>query len=325
MNQKVQCELCPRDCIIAPGQSGDCRVRVNIDGVLRTVVYGYPCSINIDPVEKKPLFHFLPGTPILSLATIGCNLHCLNCQNWEISQANPEESTASLVPPEQLVAFAQQYKCPSIAYTYTDPIAYYEYAYDTSRLARQAGLRNVLVTAAYCNPKPWKHLLEVTDAARVDLKGMSDDFYRKFCSGTVGPVQQCLIDAVAMGVHVEVINLIIPTLNDKPDDIRQLARWVRTNLGSDIPLHFSRFFPQYKMQHLPPTPLETLDVARQIALEEGLYYVYIGNIRSREGENTYCPGCHKMLIERQGYVVMTNNLKDGCCPDCGKKIYGVWK
>jgi pyruvate formate lyase activating enzyme len=271
------------------------------------------------------LFHFLPGTQILSLATVGCNLHCLNCQNWEISQANPEDSTASLVPPEGAVALAKQHKSPSIACTYTDPIAYYEYAYDTSRLGKQAGLRNVLVTAGYCNPKPWKHLLEVTDAARVDLKGMSDDFYRKFCSGTVGPVQQCLIDAVAMGVHVEVINLIIPTLNDKPEDIRKLARWVKSNLGSDIPLHFSGFYPQYKMQHLPPTPLDTLDLARQIALEEGLYYVYIGNIRSRQGENTYCPGCKKLLIERQGYVVMTNNLKEGCCPDCGKKIYGVWK
>ena len=325
MNQKVQCELCPRECIIAPGQSGDCRVRVNIDGVLRSVVYGYPCSINIDPVEKKPLFHFLPGTPILSLATIGCNLHCLNCQNWEISQANPEESTASLVPPEQFVAYARAYKSPSIAYTYTDPIAYYEYAYDTSRLARQAGVRNVLVTAAYCNPKPWKHLLEVTDAARVDLKGMSDDFYRKFCSGTVGPVQQCLIDAVAMGVHVEVINLIIPTLNDKPDDIRRLTRWVRTNLGSDIPLHFSRFFPQYKMQHLPPTSLQTLETAREIAVGEGLEYVYVGNVSSKEGENTYCPGCKALLVERVLYTVRQNRISSGCCPDCGRKIYGVWK
>jgi pyruvate formate lyase activating enzyme len=252
-------------------------------------------------------------------------LHCLNCQNWEISQARPEDSTASLVPPEQVVSIAKRYKCPSIAYTYTDPIAYYEYACDTSRLGRQAGLRNVLVTAGYCNPTPWRHLLEVTDAARVDLKGMSDDFYRKFCSGTAAPVQQCLIDAVAGEVHVEVINLIIPTLNDKPGEIRQLARWVKTNLGGDIPLHFSRFYPQYKMQHLPRTPLETLDTARQIALEEGLYYVYIGNIRSREGENTYCPGCHKLLIERQEYTVLQNVLKDGCCPDCGKKIYGVWK
>ncbi|MCJ7729759.1 MAG: AmmeMemoRadiSam system radical SAM enzyme [Sedimentisphaerales bacterium] len=325
MNQKVQCELCPKACIIGPGQSGDCRVRINIDGALRSVVYGYPCSINIDPIEKKPLFHFLPSSNILSIATVGCNLHCLNCQNWEISQANPEESTAASCPPERVVALARQNNCPSIAYTYTEPIAYYEYAYDTSRLGRQAGLRNVLVTAAYCNSQPWRRLLEVTDAARVDLKGMSDDFYRKFCSGTVGPVQQCLIDAVAMGMHVEVINLIIPTLNDKPDEIRRLARWVRTNLGSDIPLHFSRFFPQYKMQHLPPTPLATLDTARQIALEEGLYYVYIGNIRSPQGENTYCPGCHKLLIERQGYVVLQNVLKGGCCPDCGKKIYGVWK
>jgi len=325
MNQNVQCELCPKVCLIGPGQSGQCRVRVNIDGVLRTVVYGYPCSINIDPIEKKPLFHFLPSTPILSLATVGCNLHCLNCQNWEISQANPEDSTASLIPPERVVALARQHKSPSIAYTYTDPIAYYEYAYDTSRLARQAGLRNVLVTAGYCNQQPWKRLMEVTDAARVDLKGMSDDFYRKFCSGTVGPVQQCLIDAVEMGVHVEVINLIIPTLNDSPDDIRTLCRWIKTNLGSEIPLHFSRFFPQYKMQHLPPTPLETLDVARQIAFEEGLYYVYIGNIRSKDGENTYCPGCKNLLIERQGFVVVQNVLKEGVCPGCGRKIYGIWK
>lgn len=325
MNQKVQCELCPKGCIIGPGQSGDCRVRINIDGILRTVVYGYPCSVHIDPIEKKPLFHFLPGSPILSLATVGCNLHCLNCQNWEISQLNPEQSEAASAPPETIVKTAKHYNCASIAYTYTDPIAYYEYAYDTSRLGKQAGLRNVLVTAGYCNPEPWRRLLEVTDAARIDLKGMSDDFYQKFCSGTVGPVQRCLIDAVAAGVHVEVINLIIPTLNDSPGDIRQLARWVRTNLGADIPLHFSRFFPQYKMRHLPPTPLETLDTARQIALEEGLYYVYIVNIRSREGENTYCPGCHKLLIERQGYVVLQNNLKDGCCSACGKKIYGVWQ
>ncbi len=324
MSLKVQCELCPKCCIIEPGQSGDCRVRINIDGVLRTVVYGFPCSMHIDPVEKKPLFHFLPGTPILSLATVGCNLHCLNCQNWEISQANPEDTTAASYPPERLVAKAQQYNCPSIAYTYTDPVAYYEYTLDTARLARQAGMKNVLVTAGYCNPEPWKRLLEYTDAANIDLKGMSDDFYRSFCSGTLAPVQRCLIDAVAAGVLVEVTNLIIPTLNDKPEDIRQLAGWVKSNLGAEIPLHFSRFFPKYKMQHLPPTPLDTLDLAREIALEEGLHYVYIGNIRSPQGENTYCPGCGKLLVERQGYVILQNILKQGCCPACGRKIYGCW-
>jgi len=324
MSLKVQCELCPKCCIIEPGQSGDCRVRINIDGVLRTVVYGFPCSMHIDPVEKKPLFHFLPGTPILSLATVGCNLHCLNCQNWEISQANPEDTTAASYPPERLVATAQQYNCPSIAYTYTDPVAYYEYTLDTARLARQAGMKNVLVTAGYCNPEPWKRLLEYTDAANIDLKGMSDDFYRSFCSGTLAPVQRCLIDAVAAGVLVEVTNLIIPTLNDKPEDIRQLAGWVKSNLGAEIPLHFSRFFPKYKMQHLPPTPLDTLDLAREIALEEGLHYVYIGNIRSPQGENTYCPGCGKLLVERQGYVILQNILKQGCCPACGRKIYGCW-
>jgi pyruvate formate lyase activating enzyme len=325
MNQKVQCELCPKACIIGPGQSGDCRIRINVDGVLRTVVYGYPCSVHIDPIEKKPLFHFLPSSSILSIATVGCNLHCLNCQNWEISQANPEESSATHIPPEGIVTLAQRYGSPSIAYTYTDPVAFYEYAYDTSRLARQAGLKNVLVTAGYCNPKPWRRLLEVTDAANIDLKAITEDFYRRVCSATLAPVQQCLIDAVAAGVIIEVTNLLIPTLNDSPDEIRRLVRWVKINLGSDIPLHFSRFFPHYKMQHLPPTPPETLDIARQIAFEEGLYYVYIGNIRSPDGENTYCPGCHKLLIERQGYIVVQNVLKDGCCPDCGKGIYGVWK
>ncbi len=325
MNQKVQCELCPKACIIDTGQSGDCRIRINIDGVLRTVVYGYPCSIHVDPVEKKPLFHFLPGTPILSLATVGCNLHCLNCQNWEISQANPEDTVAAPYSSEQLVSLARQSRYPSIAYTYTDPVAYYEYTLDTARLAKEAGIKNVLVTAGYCNPEPWKRLLEYTDAANIDLKGITDDFYRSFCSGTLAPVQRCIIDAVAAGVIVEVTNLIIPTLNDDTDDIRKLCKWVKSNLGSEIPLHFSRFFPQYKMRHLPPTPVATLDVAREIALEEGLNYVYIGNIRSAGGENTYCPGCKKLLIERQGYTILKNVMRNGGCPDCGKVIYGCWQ
>jgi len=211
---------------------------------------------------------------------------------------------------------------PSIAYTYTDPHCLLRICLRYVSAARQTGVRNVLVTAGYCNPEPWRHLLEVTDAARIDLKGMNDDFYRKFCSGTVGPVQRCLVDAVAKGVHVEVINLIIPTLNDSQDDIRKLTRWIKTNLGSDIPLHFSRFFPQYKMQHLPPTPLETLDIARQIAMEEGLNYVYIGNIRSPEGENTYCPACHKMLIERQGFIMVQINLKTDAVRAAAKKFTG---
>jgi len=322
---KVQCELCPKGCVIAPGQSGECRVRINVDGVLRSVVYGFPCSIHTDPIEKKPFFHFLPGTQSFSLATVGCNLHCRNCQNWEISQANPEVSQAVFCPPEKLVALAKANQCPSIAYTYTDPVIYYEYTYDSAKLARQAGIYNVLVTAGYINPQPWRELLKVTDAARVDLKGITEDFYKEVCSATLKPVLDTLVIAKESGVELEVINLIIPTLNDSPQDLRQLTRWVKENLGGETPLHFSRFFPQYKMRHLPPTSLKALDMAREIAISEGLKYVYIGNISSERGQNTYCPACKALLIERSQYTILQNRLKEGCCPDCSEKIYGVWK
>ncbi len=321
----VRCELCPKRCVIESGQSGECRVRINIDGVLRTVVYGYPCSIHIDPIEKKPLFHFLPATKILSVATVGCNLHCRNCQNWEISQANPEDSRAVFCPPEKLVELTENYRCPSLAYTYTDPIIFYEYTYDTAKLAREANIRSVLVTAGYISEEPWRKLLKYVDAANMDLKGITDDFYIRVCSATLKPVQQAMVLAKASGILVEVTNLIIPTLNDKPEQIRELAHWVKANMGGETPLHFSRFFPRYKMRHLPPTSLNTLDMAREIAISEGLQYVYIGNILSKEGQNTYCPGCKSILIERSGYTILQNRLKAGCCPDCGKEIYGVWK
>jgi len=331
---KVQCELCPKMCIIEPGQSGECRVRINVDGVLQTVVYGFPCSIHIDPIEKKPLFHFLPGTGILSIATVGCNLHCRNCQNWEISQANPEDTEALYPaseqlgkwwPPERLIKWTKRYGCPSLAYTYTDPIIFYEYTYDTAKLARAEGIRSVLVTAGYINREPWERLLEVVDAANIDLKGITNDFYVRICSGTLKPVQDALVLARASGILVEVTNLIIPTLNDRPEDIRELSRWVKMNLGSETPLHFSGFYPQYKMRHLPRTSLKMLEMAREIAMSEGLHYVYIGNVRSKEGENTYCPDCKSLLIERSGYTILQNHLKDGHCSDCGREIYGVWK
>ncbi len=321
----VQCELCPKSCVIEPGQSGDCRVRINIDGVLRTVVYGFPCSMHIDPVEKKPLFHFLPGTNIFSIATVGCNLHCKNCQNWEISQCNPEDSTASMLGPEKVIELARQYRCPSVAYTYTDPVVYYEYTLETAKLARNRNMRNVLVTAGYINEQPWRRLLEYVDAANIDLKGITDEFYRRVCSATLKPVQNALVVAKASGIHLEVTNLVIPTLNDKPEEIRQLARWVKENLGSETPLHFSGFYPRYQMVHLPSTSLNTLEMARDIAISEGLEYVYIGNVQSKEGENTYCPGCGKLLIERNMYRILRNELKDGTCPACSRKIYGVWK
>ncbi|RKX30732.1 MAG: AmmeMemoRadiSam system radical SAM enzyme [Verrucomicrobia bacterium] len=320
----LQCSLCPKGCILNPGESGNCRIRINLDDRLLAVTYAHPCSIHIDPVEKKPLFHFLPGTPILSIATVGCNLHCKNCQNWEISQRNPEDSTSYRIPPADLVELARRQRTPSIAYTYTEPVAYYEYTLDTCMRAREAGLLNVLVTAAYINRKPWRELCRYVDAANIDLKAFSDRFYREICDGTLQPVLDALVTAREMGVLVEVTNLVIPTLNDSDEDFRNLCRWVVREMGRDTPLHFSRFFPHYRMRHLPPTPLETLERARSIALSEGLYFVYIGNVLTRDAENTICPGCGRVLVRRRGYTILENRLRTGRCPFCGTEIYGKW-
>ena len=322
--RNVQCELCPRQCLIRPGQSGDCRIRVNLDGKLTAVTYGFPCSLHVDPVEKKPLYHFLPGSMSFSLATVGCTLHCLNCQNWEISQAAPPEVPAYDAPPEKIVALARSYNCPSISYTYTDPAAFYEYALDCSREAKAQRLRNILVTAGYINREPFRELCRMADAAHVDLKAMSDRFYREVCGGTLKPVLNSLLTAKESGIWLEVIHLIIPTLNDRDAELRQLVRWVRENLGPETPLHFSQFFPRYRMRELPPTSEETLGRAREIALAEGLYYVYVGNLMKPEWSATYCPKCHKTLIARTGFQVEYMLIKDGQCPQCGTKIAGVW-
>lgn len=321
----VQCELCPKACLIQPGQSGECRVRVNLDGTLRSVVYGYPCSVHVDPVEKKPLYHFLPGTSIVSIATVGCNLHCRNCQNWEISQTNPEDSRAYQLLPETLVEESHKRKIPSIAYTYTDPIIYYEYTFDSARLAKEKNIRNVLITAGYVNIPPWKKLLEFIDAANIDLKSMSNEFYQDICSGTLKPVLDALVVAKSLNVWVEVTNLIIPTLNDSDEELKSLASWIHKNLGAETPLHFSRFFPRHQLRNLPPTPESTLDKARHIAKTEGLKHVYIGNLLSPEGMNTYCENCNAELITRKGYVITKNRLKEGHCPDCRHKVAGVWQ
>ncbi|MHC4222807.1 MAG: AmmeMemoRadiSam system radical SAM enzyme [Planctomycetota bacterium] len=322
---KVQCELCPKSCLIAPGQSGECRIRINVDGKLLAVTYGHPCSIHVDPVEKKPLFHFLPGSRILSIATVGCNLHCKNCQNWEISQENPENVTGRPLPPARIPLLAGQWKCGSVAYTYTDPIVFYEYTLDSCIRVREAGLKNALVTAGYINQKPLEELCRHVDAANVDLKAYSDAFYRDICGATLAPVLNTLVVMKSMGVLLEVTNLVIPTLNDSDEMLRSLCRWVVENLGRETPLHFSRFFPKYKMENLPPTPGKTLDRARKIAKAEGLHHVYIGNIMQPESGNTYCSGCGTLLIERQRYLVQRNRLHQGRCPECRVEAYGTWR
>lgn len=322
---RVQCQLCPKGCIIEPGQSGECGVRVNMDGKLLAVTYGRPCAVHVDPVEKKPLFHFLPGTGILSIATVGCNFHCKNCQNWEISQASPLDTPAAELPPEEVAELATRYNCRSVAYTYTEPLVFYEYTLDSCRRVREAGLCNVLVTAGYINEEPLRKLCQHVDAANIDLKAQSDSFYREICGATLAPVLNTLVAAKSMGVEVEVTNLVIPTLNDSDRMLRDLSRWLVQNLGRETPLHFSRFFPQYQMKNLPPTPDETLDRAKEIGKSEGLYHIYIGNVTRPGTEDTFCPGCGSRLVQRRGYQVIENKIRRGRCPDCETEVYGVWE
>ena len=324
---RVLCELCPKACEIAPGQSGDCRIRVNLDGKLRAVTWGHPCSVHVDPIEKKPLYHFRPGSRILSLATVGCNLHCLNCQNWEISQQNPEEAPpAKRLLPHEVPPLARRTGCGSIAYTYSDPVVFYEYAYDCCVAAHEDELANVLVTAGYVRPKPWKELCQHVDAANIDLKALSDDFYREICGATLKPVQDALVLAKAAGVLVEVTNLVIPTKNDSDEMLTDLCRWIVRNLGKETPLHFSRFFPQYRMKALPPTPAATLDRAAAVARAEGLHHVYVGNILRPGGSDTTCPACGHIVVARRGYEILHYDVADGGrCPACQTEIYGRWE
>ncbi|MCD6594050.1 AmmeMemoRadiSam system radical SAM enzyme [bacterium] len=320
----VQCELCPFKCVLSEGQRGICGVRANVDGKLRALTYGKPVALHIDPIEKKPLFHFLPGSKIFSIATVGCNLSCNFCQNWTISQALPEESQHITLTPEQVVEQALANGCKSIAYTYSEPTVFFEYMYDTGFLAHKAGLKNVWVTCGYINEKPLRKLCEVLDGANVDLKGQTG-FYQKYTRSSREPVLRTLKILKQESVWVEITNLIIPGANDNPDTIRAMCRWIADSLGSDVPLHFSRFYPNYKLTDVPPTPVKTLIMARNIAREEGLKFVYIGNVPGENGEDTFCPSTGKKVIDRTGFWIMDNKIdSNGISPD-GSKIPGVWK
>ena len=277
-NGKVECQLCPHHCIIANGRTGICRSRRNQDGVLVTDVYGKPCSLAIDPIEKKPLYHFHPGTTCLSIACTGCNFRCLNCQNHEISQIPPTGVAHYDLTPQQMVELCLEHHCPGIAYTYTEPLTYLEYVTDCARLAHENGLWNILVTAGYVCQEPLKDLLVFLDAANIDLKSFSEDSYRRINGGHLQPVLDTILAMKKAGVWIELTNLIIPTINDDMPMIRQMCRWIADNDLADNPLHFSRFFPRYQLQDIPPTPLHTLKAAKEIALEEGIKHVYLGNV-----------------------------------------------
>jgi pyruvate formate lyase activating enzyme len=322
----VTCELCPRGCVIPEGGAGDCRIRVNLGGKLRATTYGRPSAIHVDPMEKKPLYHFRPGSPVFSLATAGCNLHCLNCQNWQLSQRGGEEMEQIYrADPLELVEAARAEGCTSIAYTYSDPVVFFEYVHDSAVLARGEGMTNVFITAAYINPKPLRRLCRVIDAANVDLKAFDDGFYRRVCSASLRPVLDALVLMREEGVWIEVTNLLIPTLNDDLAMIRRMASWVRDELGTGTPLHFSRFHPQYRMRNLPPTPAASLDRARREAMDTGLDYVYVGNVLGHEGSSTYCPVDGTLLIGRTGFWITENNLTaEGRCPTCNEPVPGVW-
>lgn len=274
----VECLLCPHHCRIADGKTGICRSRRNLNGRLVSDVYGKPCALAIDPIEKKPLYHFHPGTECLSIACTGCNFRCLNCQNHDISQAAPTDADHYRLTPEEVVAFCLKHHCPGIAYTYTEPLTYIEYITDCARLAREAGLWNILVTAGYVCQEPLADLLPYLDAANIDLKSFSDDIYRKVSGGHLQPVLDTILAMRDAGVWIELTNLLIPGVNDELQMIRQMCRWLADNHLAEAPLHFSRFFPRYKMQDIPPTPLHTLKAAKQVAQEEGIIHVYLGNV-----------------------------------------------
>jgi pyruvate formate lyase activating enzyme len=320
----IMCLICPNECVLKEGELSTCRNRIVRNSKLYTMAFGNPCSVNVDPMEKKPLYHFLPGSRAFSIATAGCNMVCLNCQNWTISQTSPDKTRNYDLMPEKVVSEAIKNNCRSIAYTYSEPTSFYEYVYETALLAKKAGVKNVLKSNGYINPEPLKKLCTLADAANIDLKGFNETTYIRLSGGKLQPVLDSLKIYRDSGVWLEITNLIVPSWTDKIDEIGKMCKWLSENGFKDTPLHFSRFYPTYKLQQLPPTPVEILRSAAKIAEEEGLNYVYIGNVPGNEKADTVCPECGAHLIARQGFRVEFNNLSGGKCNKCGKKISGVW-
>ncbi len=324
-DRDVSCSLCPHHCLIRPGKSGLCRVRKNESGTLYSLVYGRSIAENVDPIEKKPLSHFLPGSHSFSIATVGCNLFCRHCQNADISQPSRDLDLmpGHNLPPEEVVRRALATGCRSISYTYTEPTIFFEYAYDTAVLARESGLKNVFVTNGYISPEPLREIAPYLDAANVDLKSFSREFYRKICGAKLAPVLEALKLYRELGIWLEVTTLLIPQENDSDAEVRQIAEFISKELGPDVPWHVSSFHPTHRLTDRPRTPLETLRRARKIGLSAGLQYVYQGNIPG-EGEDTLCPGCRKSVISRIGFTLRSNHLQAGRCPHCLTPVEGVW-
>ncbi len=325
-NGKILCTLCPRYCTIGEGQKGFCFVRENIDGKLYSTGYGRPTGFAIDPIEKKPLNHFLPGTDILSFGTAGCNLGCKFCQNWTMSKAEIDEINSLEASPEDVIRLAKRYKVPSIAYTYNDPTIFGEYVIDISRLAKEEGIKSVMVTAGYIDKKARKDVYKYIDAANVDLKAFSETFYRKLTFSHLDNILDTLIWLKnETEIWLEITTLLIPDENDSPEEIKQMCNWILVNLGENVPLHFTAFHPDFKMRDKPATPISTLESARNIALKMGIHFCYVGNVHDLEGQTTYCPNCGQVLIKRDWHSIMINKLIEGKCFNCGTKIAGIFK
>jgi len=322
-NKIVNCNLCPTNCVIKPDNLGNCGVRKNIDGKLYSLVYAKPVSISTDPIEKKPLYHFLPNSHSLSIGTLGCNLHCLHCQNYDISQSKVDQVSGKETTPEEIVQAAIKNNCKSISYTYNEPTIFYEYVLEIAKLARKKGIKNIMVTNGYINKEPLQELYPLIDAANIDLKSLDEDFYKKICKVRLKPVLEA-IKEIKKTTWIELTNLIIPGYNDKKQQIEKLVEWIKENVGIKTPLHFSAFYPTYKLLDAERTPPETLLKAKEIALKQGLKYIYLGNTQLPDSGNTYCPRCNKLLIERGQFQVNKNNIRKNSCPFCDEKIDGIF-
>jgi pyruvate formate lyase activating enzyme len=323
-NRKIKCKLCPRECSVGDKERGYCGVRENRGGVYYSVVHSRVCAAHVDPVEKKPLFHYLPGTTAFSLATAGCNVNCKFCQNWDISQSRPEEIPSNYAPPQKIAELARQYGCPTIAYTYSEPVVFAEFVMDTADAGHQAGVRSIVVSNGFMQEEALKEAYGKMDAVKIDLKAFTESYYRDVVTGQLKPVLDSLVTLKKMGKWTEIVYLVVPDRNDSDQEFRNLAQWIKANLGADVPLHFTQFHPEYLLKNLPITPVPTLERAKAIADAEGLHYVYIGNVPGHPAQNTYCPQCRRMLVERVGFTASKVLIEKDSCPFCKHPIPGVW-